>query len=75
MRQSSNVASVADKAKGHPVLQNGARAGYIFRVLRSNWRCPRVANRFEYTVVGVPVMGGESPTASIHSAVGLEPDA
>jgi hypothetical protein len=25
---SSNVASAADKVEGHPVLQNGARAGY-----------------------------------------------
>jgi len=28
MTQLSNVASVADKAERHPVLQNGARAGY-----------------------------------------------
>src|ERR1035437_3620807 len=47
----------------------------IFRVLRSRSRCPRVASRFEYTAVGVPVMSGESPTARIQSAVGLEPDA
>ena len=28
MTQLGNVASVADKAEGHPALQNGARAGY-----------------------------------------------
>jgi type IV secretory pathway VirB2 component (pilin) len=28
MTQLSNVASAADKVEGHPVLQNGARAGY-----------------------------------------------
>lgn len=44
-------------------------------VLRSRSRCPRVASRFEYTVVGVPVMGGESSTARIQSTIGLEPDA
>src|SRR5450631_191392 len=33
MTQLSNVASAADKVEGHPVLQNGARAGYALNGL------------------------------------------
>jgi hypothetical protein len=40
-----------------------------------DWRCPREASRFEYTPVGVPIVGGESTAARIQSTVGLEPDA
>jgi membrane-associated phospholipid phosphatase len=71
MTQRSNVASVADKAEGHPVLQNGARAGYAlngFLHLMIAWIAVQIAwfamqlisssgSALAWQIVLVPVAG------------------